>query len=114
MKQLRAILVIFFLLFVFIVAVQNYAVLTTPIKFRTDLIFLEYETAEMPVALVAVITFALGVIFMGAYGIFERFHLKRKIKELIRTSEQKDKELSSLRNLPVTSDDLGSGHTPDR
>ena len=114
MRHLRAIFVILFLLVVFIVAVQNYAVLTTPIKFRADLIFLEYETSEMPVALVAVVTFAFGIIFMGGYGIFERFRLKRQIKELVRTAEQKDKELSSLRNLPVTSDDIGSEHTPDK
>ena len=113
MRHLRAIFVILFLLFVFIVAVQNYSVLTTPIKFRADLIFFEYETSGMPVALVAVITFAVGVILMGGYGMFERFRLKRQIKELARAAEQKDRELSSLRNLPVTSDDMGSGHPSD-
>ena len=113
MRHLRAVFVILFLLLVFIVAVQNYSVLTTPIKFRADLIFYEYETSGMPVALVAVITFAVGVILMGGYGMFERFRLKRQIKELARAAEQKDKELSSLRNLPVTSDDMGSGHPSD-
>ena len=54
---------------------------------------------------------ALGVVFFisGLYGIIERFRLKKQIKILESASRERDKELNSLRNLPITSDDVGSG-----
>jgi hypothetical protein len=52
------------------------------------------------------IAFLFGVLVTGFYGIIERFRLKREIKTLVSTSREKDKELSSLRNLPITSDDV--------
>jgi ATP adenylyltransferase len=48
------------------------------------------------------------VLITGLCGIVERFHLKRQIKTLISVSKEKDKELNSLRNLPITSDNVGS------
>jgi hypothetical protein len=41
----------------------------------------------------------------------ERFRLKRKIKTLTKEANEKDKELNSLRNLPVTTDDVGGEKT---
>jgi hypothetical protein len=35
---------------------------------------------------------------------------KRQIKMLENESKQKNKELNSLRNLPITSDSIASGH----
>jgi ATP adenylyltransferase len=46
------------------------------------------------------------VLVTGFYGIIERFRLKGEIKTLVSTSREKDKELNSLRNLPITSDDV--------
>ena len=48
--------------------------------------------------------FLLGVLLIGLYGITERFRLKKKIKVLTRTLEEREKEVNNLRNLPITSD----------
>ena len=48
MKHVKAIVVILFLLLVVIVAVQNYQALTTPISFKVNLLFLNYETSGLP------------------------------------------------------------------
>ncbi|MFO7739034.1 MAG: LapA family protein [Desulfatiglandaceae bacterium] len=108
MKQLKAILVILFLLLVIIVAVQNHAALSTTVKFRVDLVFFDYQTGEMSLYFVSVITFLLGVFFAGLIGIAERFRLNRQIKNLGREIKEKDKELNSLRNLPVTAEAVSS------
>jgi len=108
MKQLKAILVILFLLLVIIVAVQNHAALSTTVKFRVDLVFFDYQTGEMSLYFVSVITFLFGVFFAGLIGIAERFRLSRQIKNLGREIKEKDKELNSLRNLPVTAEAVSS------
>jgi putative membrane protein len=112
MKHLRAIVVILFVLLVIIVAVENYQAMSTAVRFRVNLVFLNYETAPMSIYFVVVIAFLVGVIVSGLYGITERFKLKRQIKILVREANEKDKELNSLRNLPVTTEDVGSDQVP--
>ncbi len=104
MKNVKVILVILFLLLVVILAVQNYDALATPVTFKVNLGFFNYETSQMPLSLIAIINFLIGVLASGLYGITERLRLKRQIKSLMRDVREKDKELSSLRNLPVTTE----------
>ena len=106
MKHLRAVLVILFLLLVIIVAVQNHGPLSTPVKFKVDLVFLNVQTGEMSLYFVAVITFLIGVFLTGLIGITERFRLNRQIRRLVRNAEEKDRELNSLRNFPVTAEPM--------
>ena len=112
MKHLKAIVVILFLLVVVIVAVQNYQALTTPIRFKINLLFFNAETAGLPVFLIAVITFLIGVICIWLYGISERLDFRRQIKALMKDVRDKEQELNSLRNLPVTSEDMNSDQSP--
>ncbi len=104
MKHLKAILVALFTLFLFIVAVQNYDGMSTPVMFRINLIFFKYESFAVPLALVAVVTFIIGVVFMGLYRISETLGLRGQIKNLMNDIKEKDKELNSLRNLPLTTE----------
>jgi ATP adenylyltransferase len=113
MKQVKAILVILFLLLIIIVAVQNHEALSTKVKFRVDVVFLNYQTGEMSLYFVSVITFLIGVFFAGLIGITERFRLNRQTKNLMRDIEEKDKELNSLRNLPVTAEDVSPEQTSE-
>jgi uncharacterized integral membrane protein len=112
MNQIKWIVVAFVLLLGFIAAVQNYETLTTSVTFKLDLYFQNYETSEMPLALVAVITFLVGLVSAWLYGITERFRLNRQIKALMKDAKEKEKELKSLRNLPVTTEDMRSDQTP--
>lgn len=112
MKHVKAIVVILFLLLVVIVAVQNYQALTTPISFKVNLLFLNYETSGLPVFLIAVITFLAGVVCIWLYGISERLRFKRQVKTLMKDVKDKEQELNSLRNLPVTTEDMSSDNPP--
>lgn len=112
MKNVKVIVVILLLLLVVILAVQNYEALATTVTFRVNLGFFNYQTSQVPLSLIAIITFLVGVLASGLYGIAERLRLKRQIRTLTKNVGEKDKELNSLRNLPVTAEDMGSEQTP--
>jgi ATP adenylyltransferase len=56
------------------------------------------------------VTFILGACITLLFWIIDSFQLKREIKHLIRESQEKDQELNSLRNLPLTSDNVAGEH----
>jgi len=108
MRHVKAIIVVLFLLVVVVVAVQNYQALTTPINFKINLLFFKAETAGLPVFLIAVVTFLIGVFCLWIYGISERLNYRRQIKRLMKDVKEKEQELNSLRNLPVTNEGMAS------
>ncbi|MBP1739029.1 MAG: hypothetical protein H6Q48_1322, partial [Deltaproteobacteria bacterium] len=61
-------------------------------------------TSDITLYEIVIVTYLLGVLSIGLYGITERFRLKKKIKVLTRTLEEREKEVNNLRNLPITSD----------
>ena len=113
MNHLKAIVVILFILLVIVVAVQNYQAFSSTVTFKINLIFFKWESAGMSLYFVAIVTFLVGVFFTGFYGITERFRLKRQIRILMKEAKEKDQELNSLRNLPVTSEDIGANRADD-
>jgi len=112
MKHVKAIIVVLFLLIVVIVAVQNYQALTTSIVFKVDLLFFKAETPNLPVFMIAIIAFLIGVACIWVYGISERLDFKRQIKMLMKNVKDKEQELNSLRNLPVTSEAMDADRPP--
>ena len=113
MNHLRWLFIVLFLVLGFIVAVENYATLVTPVTFKVDLFFFKYETSGLPLSLVAVITFFIGLISAWFYGFSERFRLRKQIKTLQLSAKEKDNELNSLRNLPVTAEDVTPAETTE-
>jgi len=63
-------------------------------------------TSDITLYEVIIITYLLGVLSIGLYGIAERFRLKKRIKVLTRTLEEREKEVNNLRNLPITTDQV--------
>ena len=106
MKHLRFILAIILMLLVVIIIVQNHGAMSEQVAFKVNLRFIKYESSTMSLYFIVTIAFLFGVLVTGFYGIIERFRLKREIKTLVSASREKDKELNSLRNLPITSDDV--------
>ena len=109
MKQLKFILAIIIMLLVVIIVVQNHEAMSTTVVFQVDLLSLQLRTSQLSIYVIVIICFLFGVIVSGLYGIIERFHLKKQIRELMIANREKDEELSSLRNLPITSDDVPPG-----
>jgi uncharacterized integral membrane protein len=105
MKQIKGLFVILVLSLVVIIIVQNFQALTTPVSFKIDLLFYNFQSSNIPLSLIALAAFFFGLVAAGLQGIFERMSLKRDIRFLKKELEMKEKEVSSLRNLPVTAGD---------
>ena len=105
MTHLKAIVFILIGLAVIVLVVQNHAAMSKTVTFRLNpYFFQERTTSEITLYEVVILTYLLGVLSIGLYGIAERFRLKKKIKVLTRTLEEREKEVNNLRNLPITSD----------
>ena len=113
MNNIKWIILVLLLMLAFIVAVENYETLVTPVAFHFDLYFFKHQTSEMPLSLIAILTFLIGLFSAWLYGIKERFSLKKQIKALQLATKEKDNELNSLRNLPVTAEAIPSAETPE-
>jgi ATP adenylyltransferase len=104
MTYLKAIVFILVGVAVVVLAVQNQGALTTPVQFRMHPPFSqEYTTSAITLYEIVIMTYLLGVLSIGLFGIAERFRLKKKIKVLTKAVEVKEKEVNDLRNLPITS-----------
>jgi putative membrane protein len=101
MKLIKAIISILVMLLVIILIVENLGQLSKTLTLRVDFLFWSHKTPPMAFYLVMIIVFLLGVFITGFFGIFERFRLKKEIKVLSREKLEKDKELNSLRGLPI-------------
>jgi hypothetical protein len=77
------------------------------VKFRVNpYFFQEKTTSDITLYEIVIVSYLLGVLSIGLYGIAERFRMKKKIKVLTRTLEEREKEVNNLRNLPITSDQV--------
>jgi len=105
MKHLKFILAIVLLLIVLIIIVQNDPALSKSVVFRLDLLSIHWQSPNVSLYYIVTIAFLFGVIVTGVYGMIERFRLKKQIRLLRTASEAKDRELNSLRNLPITAEE---------
>lgn len=98
---IKGIIGILLILLATILIVQNYEQLSKQLILRVDLKLWAWKTPPMGVYLAMIIVFLLGVFIAGFLGMIERFKLKKRIRLLTRENREKEKELNSLRNLPI-------------
>jgi putative membrane protein len=109
MNHLKVILFMFLGLLAVVIIVQNHNAMSTAVTFRVNTVFFgEKTTSPVSIYIIVFFTFLLGVVLTGLYGVVDRFRIKKKIRVLTRELQEKDRELNSLRNLPITSDDVGT------
>jgi uncharacterized integral membrane protein len=101
MKHIKAIVSILIMLLVIILIVENLEQLSKTVTLRVDLLVWSHQTPPMAFYLVMIIVFLLGIFIAAFFGVFERFRLKKEIKVLSREKNAKDRELSSLKSVPV-------------
>jgi uncharacterized integral membrane protein len=113
MRYAKLLMGIVFLVLCIILVGQNMEALASHIVFRIDLLFFSYQSSDLPVGLIVLVAFFMGVLVLGLFDIVERFRLKSRINALMKESRAKDKELNDLRNLPITSDNVGAAKIDD-
>lgn len=111
MTQFKIVIFALVGLLVVVLAVQNHEVMSQPVQFRSDLPLLgEIRTGSVNLYQLVAAAFVFGVLVAGMHGMIEGYRLRRKIKSLTRELQDKDRELNSLRNLPITSQDAPGQH----
>lgn len=109
MKHFRFIIAILLIVLVLMIIIQNHMAMSTSVVFRLNLLFTEFTSTPLSLYVVVPLTFFFGVLITWFYGMIEHYRLRRDIKALEKKLREKDKELNSLRNLPITSDDVSPG-----
>jgi len=106
MRHVKALVSILVMLLIVIVVVENLEQLSKTLTLRVDLLFWAHKSPPMAFYLMVIIAFLIGIFVAGFLGIFERFRLKRQIRRLSKENSEKDKELSSYRNLPIVEEKI--------
>jgi len=102
LKTLKSIIISLTVIILVVLIIQNLAVLTKGEVFRINLIFASLKTPPLQIYLLLAVFFVLGFALAYVTGFMQRRRLKKNIKELNRSQAQAEKELNSLRNLPIT------------
>ncbi|MGL4722037.1 MAG: lipopolysaccharide assembly protein LapA domain-containing protein [Desulfovibrionaceae bacterium] len=102
MRNLRTFFIVaVFVLFALFFA-QNYETLTMGVQLLFNpFITSPYFTPVIPLYALLLLTFLLGVIFISVFSIRDKFSMQSKIRKLEKRIIEQDKELQSLRELPV-------------
>ncbi len=104
MKSARAVIGGLVIILLVLAIVQNLESLTRPMGLRLNLLLVSLESPSLPTSLVMVICFAAGFFLAFGLGYSRRRQLKKAAARLQAKQAQMDKELCSLRNLPITGD----------
>ena len=113
MKYVKFVVAIIIMVVVVILVVQNHTAMSTEVSFRIDLLGLKFQSTALTVYHIVVIVFLFGVLITALFGMMERFRLKKEIRMLRGASKEKDQELNSLRNLPITSEEVAPSYETD-
>ncbi|RJX28254.1 MAG: DUF1049 domain-containing protein [Desulfarculus sp.] len=89
--------------------IQNIGPLSHPLSLRLNLFFLHWQSTPYATYLVILLAFFIGLLAASLVGIFERWRLRSQTWSQKKEIEKLHRELSSLRNLPVTGDAVVAG-----
>jgi uncharacterized integral membrane protein len=106
MKALKAFLLGLSIVVLILFIVQNLQALTRSEVLKLDLMFASFHTPPLNAALLLTSCFALGYLAAFVIGYVSRRRLKKTIKELNQRQTRIEAELNSLRNLPITGEQV--------
>jgi uncharacterized integral membrane protein len=89
-----------------IFVMQNSAALVAPVTLQMDLWVRDFSPGPIPVYGVLLFSFAGGLLLGGFWALGQRIRVRRQLREMQRLVTEKEKELTSLRNLPMLEDKL--------
>jgi putative membrane protein len=115
MGYLKALIISAVVALAIISMVQNIEPLSQPLAIRLDLIFVKFESSLYAIYLLILLAFFVGLLAASLLGLAERFRMRAEIRARRKEIEALNRELSSLRNLPLTGKPLagaGKGESP--
>jgi putative membrane protein len=102
MKILKGMVYTLIIVLAFVFFMENYPTLSATISIRYNLYFFQVESIPFPVWSVILLSFLLGVVLAGFFGLYERYVIKQNARNKTREVARLEKEVNSLRNLPIT------------
>lgn len=106
MKSLFWVIVVAVLL---IFVLQNGSALTAPVEIRLNLFLKDFSPGALPLYGFGLVAFLVGLLLGGGWGVLQQLKLRGRIREAQRLLQERERELSSLRNLPIV-----EGSAPSR
>lgn len=101
MKILRSVAGAVIAVVILVFILQNGQELVEPVDFRLDLALVDLSPGQVPLYSILITLFFAGVLISAVVAWVHHFRLRRRFKRLIKELEEKERELDSLRNLPV-------------
>jgi|Deesub1362B_J571_1020462.scaffolds.fasta_scaffold09422_2 uncharacterized integral membrane protein len=101
MKIVRSVVGAVIAVVVIVFILQNGQALVERVDFRLDLALVDLSPGQVPLYSILITLFFAGVLISAMVAWIHHFRLRRKFKKVIRELEEKERELDSLRNLPV-------------
>jgi putative membrane protein len=106
MSYLKAIVISAVVALAIIFMVQNIDTLSHPLSIRLNLFFIQFETTPYATYMVILLAFFVGLLAASLLGLLERLRLRKTIRQQRKEVERLNKELSSLRNMPLTGEPI--------
>lgn len=115
MSYLKAIVISAVVALAIIFMVQNIEPLSHPLSIRMNLFFVQFETTPYATYMVILLAFFVGLLAASLLGLMERLRLRKTIRQQRKEVARLNKELSSLRNMPITGEPIaGSDNTVEK
>ncbi len=115
MSYLKAIVISAVVALAIIFMVQNIETLSHPLSIRLNLFFIQMETTPYATYMIILLAFFVGLLAASLMGLMERLRLRKTIRQQRKEVARLNKELSSLRNMPLTGEPIaGSDITEEK
>lgn len=92
--------------------VQNLGQLDRPLNLQLDLFVKKTQFRPMPIYALLIGAFFFGMLLTCAVGVLARLRLRKTLRRQRRTIGELEKEVKSLRNLPLAEADLSQPAGP--
>lgn len=112
MFYLKILVGLLLMVFAVLFLVQNNDTMMTAVHFKLNIPnVINLQSTDITLYIIIPIFFLLGALIMWVLCVREHLRLKATIKSLMTSTKEKEKELNSFRNLPLTADDVSSTHS---
>ena len=111
MSYIKALIVSAVVALAIIFMIQNIEALNHPLAIRLNLLFVNFESTPYATYLIIMLAFFVGLLAASLLGFSERFRLRRLLRSKSKEISNLEKEINSLRNLPLTDETLSNSET---
>jgi putative membrane protein len=108
MRYLKTFIICLAVALAIVFMVQNIEPLSHLLSIHLNLFFVQFQTTPYPTYMVILLAFFAGLLAASLLGVVERHRQRGRIKSLNKELKNLNDELSSLRNLPITSDPVAA------